>query len=42
MMEGQRPANVLVDEAIDANADLIVLGTSSKHGLTKVTLRIDR
>jgi nucleotide-binding universal stress UspA family protein len=38
MIEGHRAANVLVEEAIDGDADLIVLGTSSKHGLTKLTL----
>ena len=38
MIEGHRAAAVLVGEAIDASADLIVLGTSSKHGLTKLTL----
>lgn len=38
MIEGHRAAAVLVGEAIDASADLIVLGTSSKHGLQKLTL----
>jgi nucleotide-binding universal stress UspA family protein len=38
MIEGHRTAAVLLGEAIDGNADLIVLGTSSKHGLQKLTL----
>jgi nucleotide-binding universal stress UspA family protein len=37
MIEGRPPA-VLVREAVDVNADLIVLGTSSKHGLKKLAL----
>ena len=37
IMEGHHAATVLVGEAIDACADVIVLGTSSKHGLRKLT-----
>ena len=38
ILEGHRAASVLVREAIDSSADLIVLGTSSKHRLQKLTL----
>ena len=42
MIEGHRAATVLVGEAIDAIANLIVLGTSSKHGSHKAHSWIDR
>lgn len=38
VIEGFQPAAVIVEEAVDSNADLIVLGTSSKHGLKKLAL----
>ena len=38
VLEGYLPASLLVDEAIASNADLIVLGTTSKHGLKKLAL----
>jgi nucleotide-binding universal stress UspA family protein len=38
MIEGHPAGAVLVEEAIEGNANLIVLGTTSKHGLTKLTL----
>ena len=38
VIEGFQPAAVIVDEAVDLNADLIVLGTTSKHGLMKLAL----
>ena len=38
VIEGFQPAAVIVDEAVDFNADLIVLGTTSKHGLKKLAL----
>lgn len=37
-IEGFQPASQIVDEAVDENSDLIVLGTSSKHGLKKLAL----
>jgi nucleotide-binding universal stress UspA family protein len=38
VIEGFQPAAVIVDEAVEFNADLIVLGTTSKHGLKKLAL----
>jgi nucleotide-binding universal stress UspA family protein len=38
VIEGFQPAAVILDEAVDFNADLIVLGTTSKHGLKKLAL----
>lgn len=38
VIEGFLPAVLIVDEAVSSNADLIVLGTSSKHGLKKLAL----
>lgn len=38
VIEGFLPASLLVDEAVNTNADLIVLGTTSKHGLKKFVL----
>jgi nucleotide-binding universal stress UspA family protein len=38
VIEGFQPAAVIVDEAVEFNADLIVLGTTSKHGLMKLAL----
>jgi nucleotide-binding universal stress UspA family protein len=38
VMEGYQPASLIVDEAITSDADLIVLGTTSKHGLKKLAL----
>jgi nucleotide-binding universal stress UspA family protein len=38
VIEGFQPAAVIVDEAVDFGADLIVLGTTSKHGLKKLAL----
>src|SRR5665213_1269470 len=38
VIEGFLPASLLVDEAVNTNADLIVLGTTSKHGLKKFAL----
>jgi nucleotide-binding universal stress UspA family protein len=38
VIEGFQAAGAIVDEALDSNADLIVLGTRSKHGLKKLAL----
>jgi nucleotide-binding universal stress UspA family protein len=38
VIEGFQPAAVILDEAVDFNADLIVLGTTSKQGLKKLAL----
>jgi nucleotide-binding universal stress UspA family protein len=38
VIEGFQPAAVILDEAVDFDADLIVLGTTSKQGLTKLAL----
>jgi nucleotide-binding universal stress UspA family protein len=38
VIEGFQPASLIVDEAVNSNADLIVLGTTSKHGFKKLAL----
>lgn len=38
ILEGFQPASLIVDEAIQSNCDLIVLGTTSKHGFKKLAL----
>ncbi len=38
VIEGFQTAPLIVDEAMDSNADLIVIGTNSKHGLKKLAL----
>ena len=38
VIEGFQPAAVIVDESMSFGADLIVLGTTSKHGLKKLAL----
>ena len=38
VIEGFQPAAVILDEAVDFEADLIVLGTTSKQGLKKLAL----
>jgi nucleotide-binding universal stress UspA family protein len=38
VIEGFLPADLILGEAIRSNADLIVVGTSSKHGLKKLLL----
>jgi nucleotide-binding universal stress UspA family protein len=38
VIEGFRPASLIVNEAVSSHADLIVLGTTSKHGLKKLAL----
>jgi nucleotide-binding universal stress UspA family protein len=38
VIEGFQPASLIVDEAVSSNADLIVLGTTSKRGLKKLAL----
>jgi nucleotide-binding universal stress UspA family protein len=38
VIEGFQPAALLLDEAAILHSDLIVVGTSSKHGLDRITL----
>lgn len=38
LIEGFQPAAAIVDEAVDCNADLIVVGTKSRQGFTKLAL----
>jgi nucleotide-binding universal stress UspA family protein len=38
VLEGFQAAALIIDEALDSGIDLIVLGTSSKHGLKKLAL----
>ncbi|WP_348268748.1 universal stress protein [Edaphobacter paludis] len=38
VIEGFQPASLIVEEAVNSNADLIVLGTTSKHGFKKLAL----
>ena len=38
VIEGFRTAPLIIDEAVRSGADLIVLGTSSKHGFEKLAL----
>ena len=38
VLEGFEPASLIIEEALNSKADLIVLGTSSKHGFRKFAL----